>query len=143
MKPVSCCALWKLFSDLDVRNRPWYRQVMATGAPGWTKPFQMGRTNHLIINAHTPLYDEQNQLQGMFLAHISLHQLNDFLEQVAIGQTGEVFILERNGALIANSAGDPAYIAAVVNGQSQPERADESPTDNPPRKISLFKGCWI
>lgn len=127
----------EIISDLDVRNRPWYRQVMATGAPGWTKPFQMGRTNHLIINAHTPLYDEQNQLQGMFLAHISLHQLNDFLEQVAIGQTGEVFILERNGALIANSAGDPAYMAAVVNGQSQPERADESLPITHPENIAF------
>ena len=116
----------EIISNLDVRDRPWYRQVVETGTPGWTHPFQMGRTSLLIINAHTPFYDDHNRLQGMFFANISLHQLNDFLEQVAVSQTGEVFILERNGALIANSASESAYVAFVPNGLSPPGSAEGS-----------------
>jgi len=62
----------------------------------------------------------------VFFANISLDQLNRFVARLTIGQTGEVFILERTGALIANSAGDPAYIAAVAGGQSQPDGEDGS-----------------
>jgi PAS domain S-box-containing protein len=111
----------EIIANLDVRNRPWYRQAAQTLQPGWTEPFQVGRTNLLTLNAYTPFVDEQNQLQGVFFVNISLDQLNQFLDQMAIGQTGEVFILERNGALIANSAGDPAYIASI---------ADEPPEDS-------------
>jgi signal transduction histidine kinase len=39
----------------------------------------------------------------------------------------EVFILERNGALIANSAGDPAYIAAIADEPSEDGQNGNSP----------------
>jgi PAS domain-containing protein len=113
-------------ANLDVYHRPWYQQAVSTRQPGWTEPFQLGRTDLLTISAYTPVVDGADQLLGVFFANISLEQLNQFLAQLTIGQTGEVFIVERNGALIANSAGDPAYIASVPNRQ-KPVAADGSP----------------
>ena len=90
---------------VDVRQRPWYQQAVNTRHSGWTEPFQLGRTNLLTISAYTPVVDGANQLLGVFFANINLDQLNHFLNQVAVRQAGEVFILEWNGALSANLAG--------------------------------------
>ena len=119
-------------ANLDVRQRPWYQQAVNTRHSGWTEPFQLGRTNLLTISAYTPVVDGTNQLLGVFFVNISLDQLNHFLNQVAVGQTGEVFILERSGALIANSAGEPAYIASVADQPAKsPEGSDSPPVTRP------------
>jgi hypothetical protein len=30
--------------NMDVRDRPWYRQAVVTGQPGWVGPYQLGST---------------------------------------------------------------------------------------------------
>lgn len=94
---------------LDVRNRPWYRQAVMTGKAGWAGPFQIGSTNLLALNAYAPVYDKTAQLIGVFAVNISLNHLGDFLQQLEVGQAGEIFILERNGLLIADSTSETAY----------------------------------
>ncbi|NEQ98148.1 MAG: PAS domain S-box protein [Cyanothece sp. SIO2G6] len=96
-------------TEFDVRTRPWYRRALETEASGWTQPFQLGATEILIIKAYSPVYDEANQLQGVFSVSIDLNQLSDFLSTLSVGPQGEIFILERNGALIASSADEPIY----------------------------------
>lgn len=124
-------------ANLDVRQRPWYQQAVSTHQPGWTEPFQLGRTNLLTISAYTPVFDGADQVLGVFFTNISLDQLNRFLAQLTIGQTGEVFILERTGALIANSAGDPAYIASVAEGQSPPDGEDDGLPITHPNNVDI------
>jgi len=99
----------QILKNIDVRDRPWYRKAIDTQAAGWSEPFQIGDTNLLALNAYVPVYDDQAQLQGVFSINISLSQLNIFLGHLQIGDSGEVFVIEPNGALIANSAGEAAY----------------------------------
>ncbi|MBE9128798.1 MULTISPECIES: PAS domain S-box protein [unclassified Coleofasciculus] len=97
--------------NIDVRERPWYRRAIETGKPGWSEPFQIGVSNLLTINAYTPFYNASQQLEGVFSVNLSLEQLNDFLKTLPISKRGQVFILERNGLLIANSAAQPSFIS--------------------------------
>lgn len=109
--------------NIDVRNRPWYRQAMATGKAGWTAPFQIGRTDLLALNAYAPIYNRAHQLQGVFAVNISLNQLSDFLRQLEVGQSGEVFIIERNGLLIASSTLESSYVVSGkpdLDGTAEP-----------------------
>jgi diguanylate cyclase (GGDEF)-like protein/PAS domain S-box-containing protein len=99
---------------IDVRDRPWYQQAVTTGQPGWSPPFQIGASNLLTINAYTPFYDDAQQLQGVFAVNLSLHRLNRFLDTLEIGTRGEVFIVQRDGLLVANSAQQPAYVTSGV-----------------------------
>ncbi len=101
-------------SAIDVRDRPWYRKAVETGQPGWSEPFQIGASNLLTLNAYTPFYDAAQQLQGVFAVNLSLDQLNRFLETLSITAHGEVFIVQRDGLLIANSAQQPSYIPSGV-----------------------------
>ncbi|NJL57959.1 hypothetical protein HC928_24660 [bacterium] len=115
--------------NIDVRDRPWYRRAAESGKPGWTKPFQISSTNLLGINAYTPLYNSREQLQGVFSVNLSLHQIEDFLETQLADEDGEVFIIERNGFLIANSFNEPSYVTSKFifdlsqkNPVTQPEK---------------------
>ena len=96
--------------NLDVRKRPWYRRAVENKVPGWTEPFQIGNTNQLTINAFFPFYNSSQQLEGIFSVNLSLERLNDFLKTLSVSKRGQVFIVERNGLLIANSAGQSSYI---------------------------------
>ncbi|WP_413160482.1 PAS domain S-box protein [Capilliphycus salinus ALCB114379] len=99
-------------TNIDVRDREWYRRAVETGKPGWTSPFQIGSTDHLALNAYAPLYDKSQQLLGVFAVNISLNQLGDFLRRLEVGKSGEVYIIERNGLLIADSTSETPYSAS-------------------------------
>jgi diguanylate cyclase (GGDEF)-like protein len=106
--------------NMDVRDRPWYRQAIATGKPGWVGPYQLGSTNLLTLNAHAPVYDEGGDLLGVFAVNITLNQLGDFLANLEVGQSGEVIILERNGLVVATSTGEGPYaLTSAPNANSR------------------------
>jgi PAS domain S-box-containing protein len=110
----------EIIQNVDVRLRPWYRQAVAKGQPGWSTPFQIGRSEILAINAFAPFYDDTNQLQGVFSVNFSLRWLDQFLKSLSISQEGYAFIVDRDGLIIANSFDQPAYIAtSSPNVQSQ------------------------
>ena len=99
--------------NVDVRDRPWYQQAVATRQPGWSSPFQIGASNLLGLNAHVPVFDDAQRLQGVFSVNMSLNQLSDFLATLSIQKLGQVFIIDGDGRLIANSSGDPSYSTSV------------------------------
>lgn len=108
---------------IDVRDRLWYRQAVETKQAGWTAPFQIAATNHLAINAYLPIYDATDQLLGVSAVNVSLNQLSEFLATIEVGQSGEIFIMEPNGLLIADSILDPSYVTSGtpdLDGVAQP-----------------------
>ena len=131
----------EIIRKVDVRQRPWYRAAVEKGRPGWSKPFQIGRSEILAINAFTPFYDEADQLQGVFSVNFSLRRLDEYLKALSISDNGLAFIVDRQGLIIANSLDQPAYIAtqptsSPEEGIFQPglvefERLSALESDNP------------
>ena len=73
-----------------------------------------------MISADQPFYDAQGRLLGVADAELSLSSINDFLSQIHIGKTGQTFILERSGALVATSTRQQPF---QINPKTQePER---------------------
>ncbi|MGP1386375.1 MAG: ATP-binding protein [Thainema sp.] len=93
--------------DWDNFNEPWYLEPVAAGKPIWaevvTANFPTGP--YITASASRPIYDGQNRLLGMIATDIHLLKLSDFLENVATNQSqsGQIFIVERDGNLIANA----------------------------------------
>jgi signal transduction histidine kinase/CheY-like chemotaxis protein len=98
--------------NFDVRDRPWYRQAVAKRTSGWSKPFQIGATNLLALNAYTPVYDKSQKLLGVFSVNISLNQLGDFLHDLKVGRQGGIYIMDQDGLLIANSTTQTSYLVS-------------------------------
>ncbi len=83
----------------------WYTAPLKVGKPTWADIYVWNSPYgpYLAASAGRPIYDSQKQLLGVIDADIHLLKLSDFLRTLDIGQSGQVFIMERNGNLIANS----------------------------------------
>ncbi|MCW6034956.1 response regulator [Spirulina subsalsa FACHB-351] len=87
----------------DPRQREWYQTGVSAGKPIWTEIYPYLVSQELAITASRPVYDAQGQLLGIIGADLILTQIGDFLESLEIGKTGEAFIIERSGFLVATS----------------------------------------
>ena len=94
--------------DFDPRTRPWYETAVQTGQTAWSPiyPFVRGEFG---ITAVRPFYDRGGNLQGVMAVDLILTVLSDFLRRLKLTPSGEIFILERSGELVATSTNEPLY----------------------------------
>ncbi len=103
--------LWRTFRQPDMRERPWYKIGASCLKPTWTPIFSLGDRSGFSINANLPIYALNNQeLLGVFSIALNLKGINEFLNGLRVGKSGQVFIIERNGFLVGNSTSDRPYI---------------------------------
>jgi PAS domain S-box-containing protein len=63
----------------------------------------------MAIAASRPVYDEQQNLLGVVSVDLFLSHLSNFLQNLEIGKTGQGFIMERSGLLVASSAAEKPF----------------------------------
>lgn len=92
----------------------WYTAPMEAKQATWADVYVWNSPYgpYLAASAGRPIYDAQNRLLGVVDADIHLLKLSDFLRDLDISQSGTVFIVERDGALIANSSAEPPFTLA-------------------------------
>ncbi|WP_416674925.1 ATP-binding protein [Egbenema bharatensis] len=101
--------------DYDHRQRGWYRNTLIQGRPNWTEPFATITPQRLIISANQPIHDESGNAIGVTGSDLSLLEIRDFLNSLQIGKTGETFIVERDGNLIASSTNELPFQSIGVD----------------------------
>jgi len=108
-------------------NQSWYTEPIKAGKPIWSRIYSWNKDNDLYITAATgrPIYDAQKRLLGMVGADIHLLKLSQFLRRLEVSRSGQVFIVERNGMLIANSSTQTPF--SVINHQIHRLKATHSP----------------
>ncbi|WAL58588.1 PAS domain S-box protein [Thermocoleostomius sinensis] len=119
-------------SEFDPHNHPpgksWYAAVKASQHPTWRLLVSsaQGRNQPILKVAHfLPVYDRSNQFQGVVSSAFYLTQMGDFLGQLEIGQTGQAFIVDQAGFLVATSTGEVPFLRQINWGDAQqldPER---------------------
>lgn len=112
--------------NFDPRTRPWYKAAVAAGKPTWSEiyPNTAGLTSYL--GASMPFSDKQGKLQGVLLTNINLSKIGDFLGSIKIGKTGESFIIERSGMLVATSTGEKPFRVTKKDYGAQRVKATDS-----------------
>ncbi len=128
---------WNNFSE------SWYTQPIAAGKPIWAKIVTGNYPTgpYIAASASRPIYDSQNRLLGMIGSDIHLLKLSDFLRSLDISKSGRVFLLERDGTLIASSGKEKPFV--VVNQEIRRLRAIDSSDpiiQNVARHLQSFKG---
>ncbi|MBH8576219.1 HAMP domain-containing protein [Nostocaceae cyanobacterium CENA369] len=113
--------------DWNNFNESWYTEPVKAGRPIWSRIFTINYPNHPYIaaSAGRPIYDSQKRLLGMVGVDIHLLKLSEFLRHLDVSRTGQVFILERNGKLIANSSTQQPF--TIVKDEVQRLKATNSP----------------
>jgi signal transduction histidine kinase len=111
---------WSNFSE------GWYTEPIAANKPIWTKIYTANLPSgpYIAATASRPIYDSQNRLLGVIGADIHFLKLNDFLRELAISQFGTVFLMERDGTLIAESSTERPF--TLTNNQVQRLHASDS-----------------
>ncbi len=92
----------------DPRTRPWYKAALAAGKPTWSKIF-VGASGKVTISLSQPIYGETGTLLGVQNSNFRLSRIHDFLQSVKVGLTGQTFIVDRSGHLIASSVIEQPY----------------------------------
>jgi two-component system sensor histidine kinase ChiS len=88
----------------DPQTHPWYQAAVKAGKPVWTDIYFSSRRT--TLSANQPLYDQQGQLVAVATADLTLVEIGQFLSSLKIAQTGQSFIIERSGLLIATSTSE-------------------------------------
>ncbi|MDZ8051274.1 MAG: adenylate/guanylate cyclase domain-containing protein [Aulosira sp. ZfuVER01] len=110
--------------NFDARQRPWYKEAVQAGKPTWSTIYRDFSTGGLAITAAQPVYDKQGKLKGVLGSDFIFSQVNTFLQSLKIGTSGQTFIMERSGMLVATSTTDTAY--QINSNQTQRIKASES-----------------
>ncbi|NET75615.1 MULTISPECIES: sensor histidine kinase [Okeania] len=102
--------LTKVVPEYDPHIRPWYQDGIATGKAGWGEMFRSLIDQRVEIMATQPVIDNDDNAIALVTATLTFSELHDFLKRLKISKSGEAFILNRYGQLIASSATSEPFI---------------------------------
>ncbi|MBE9187563.1 PAS domain S-box protein [Microcoleus sp. LEGE 07076] len=110
--------------NYDPRIRPWYIIAAAQKKPVWTPIYTDFLTRELAITAALPIYDEAGKLLGVAGSDLLFSRIKEFLVSLKIGKSGQTFVMERSGMLIATSRAGEEF--AVEGKEAKRIKASES-----------------
>ena len=93
----------------DSTGRPWYINAAKNGDAIWSPVYVLSTGQDMAIAASRPVRNERGELLGVVAVDLFLSHINNFLENIRIGKTGQAFIMERSGLLVASSTGERPY----------------------------------
>ncbi len=121
--------------NYDVRTRPFYRVVVEKRQAAWSDVYINFGYGTLQINASQPYYDAQGKLIGVLTCQMGLDQIRNFLHTLSVGNSGQVFIIEPQGELIASSVKDQPL--SVRKGK-ETKRIEAQESSNPLMRQSVL-----
>ncbi len=94
----------KKLQKFDPRQRPWYLSALKAAKPIWSELYLDFATGEPTITASEPVYDQKGNLIGVCGNDVIFtYNLRDFLKSLAIGKTGQAFVMDRSGFIISSS----------------------------------------
>lgn len=111
--------------DYRVAQESWYADAARAGKPIWSQiyPWQ-DKPEVLSISSSYPVYNRDRKLIGVIGVDLILSEISNFLHKLKISKTGQTFIIDRSGLLVASSTKDPPSL--LKNGKAQRLKASES-----------------
>lgn len=100
-----------------VSEKDWFRKAMKMTSPGWLAPYAFTDGRHGITAVQPLVMPGDSAPIGILHADLFIDSIGEFLDTLAIGDTGRVHVLDQTGAAIAMATiwrdGDPALAAAI------------------------------
>ena len=111
--------------EYDPRIRPWYIKTLTTQKNNWSRIYTF-TGGELGITAAGLLKNERGNSQGIIGVDLILSGIGHFLKSIDISKNGQVFILERNGYLVATSTDEAPFTYNRITEKEQRLQAIES-----------------
>lgn len=112
----------------DTLNEPNYTEPAKAGKPIWTgiyTYYDPAYPPYIAASAGSPVYDASKKLIAVVGVDIHLLKLSEFLRTLDISRSGQVFIVERDGMLVANSCPEQPF--TVNKNEIKRLKATDSP----------------
>ena len=106
----------------DPRTRPWYKEAIAAKQAIWTQIYAGFTPGTIFIAASQPLYNPLGKLVGVSGTDISLLEIQNFLAQNAVSPSGQIFLMERSGLLVASSSQEKPF--RQLTSEQSPQRVN-------------------
>ena len=112
-----------LMTDINYINQfqkeAWYAETMQQKKSLWTSVYQWETSPYpLSIAASVPIKDRNKKLIGVLALEKRLSNISDFLKNIKISPSAKIYIIERNGLMVANSTSENGF---NLNGK-KPQR---------------------
>ncbi|MFS0519300.1 ATP-binding protein [Nostoc sp. UIC 10607] len=117
----------EVIKNYDARSRPDYQAAVTAKKFSFSQIFTPLTEPTLLISASQPIYNSQGQLLGVNSTQTHISQIGDLLQNIKVGKSGQIFIIERSGLLVASSTteepfrlqnGKPIRLAASQSSNS-------------------------
>ncbi|WP_318736960.1 ATP-binding protein [Roseofilum sp. Belize BBD 4] len=126
--------LSKTSDDYDYQEQLWYKDQITAGKTNWTPVYKWINSETINIDLGTPVYQANGEIKGIVGSSFSLARISQFLSSLEIGESGQTFIIERNGAFIATSTLEPSIEKGLKEGS--PPLTLEDPSEGPYSRIT-------
>ncbi|MGL6283258.1 MAG: cache domain-containing protein, partial [Microcoleaceae cyanobacterium] len=119
--------LLQIRTDYNPHNDPpsgktWYGAAREAKMGIWTIVVSLsrGKDHPLLVVGYTlPFKNGQGKFQGVLGSGLYLTQFGDFLQHLKIGNTGQAFLIDQQGQMIANSVNEVPFINTTKSELSQ------------------------
>ncbi len=118
----------KIWSNLPIyapRLRPWYQAAKQAKRAIWS-PIYIGFDKSTIaFDAVLPVYNQKSALLGVLDTPVKLSGISEFLRNLHSNRSGQSFIIERSGLLVATSTSEVPLLKST-NKKFQRLKATQS-----------------
>ena len=104
------------------KGKPWYGAAREAKKGTWKIVVNLarGKDNPVLDAAYyLPFEEAQGEFQGVLGTGLNLNQFGDFLQGLKIGNTGQAFLIDKQGQMIANSINEVPFIPTAKSELSQ------------------------
>ncbi|OKH15096.1 hypothetical protein NIES208_13410 [[Limnothrix rosea] IAM M-220] len=112
---------------IDIRERPWYLAATEAQTNTWGNIFALQVVPQIDLPASVPIRNAGGKLQGVLGNNLSLNAVSEFLSGLEVGQSGQTFIMEKNGNLVASSTLSQPFLTDANN---QTQRIQSTASEN-------------
>ena len=89
--------------EKNTGDRLWPNAATALACPVQTSVLLLSPAADISLCSSYPIFDRANKPAGVFAVTLKFDGISEFLSQLKVSQSGQVFILDRAGNLVANS----------------------------------------
>ncbi|WP_199249909.1 PAS domain S-box protein [[Phormidium] sp. ETS-05] len=94
------------------QKRPWYQNARVEKRPAYTdiylNPYNL--SPFLLLAYSSPIWERDNKFLGVTAVGLKLDYIGEFLQSIKIRETGQAFIIEKSGNLVATSTGEVPWV---------------------------------
>ncbi|WP_073027666.1 methyl-accepting chemotaxis protein [Lutispora thermophila] len=83
-------------------TRDWYEGAVSTKATYVSEAYVSASIGKPVIAISTPIMDSSNNITGIYIGALTLDKLSQITKKLQFGKTGEAYIVDKNGNLVAH-----------------------------------------